>query len=76
MTVFVHVNTAKQVGDVDHLLRDPRCREAWFAEHGTFNLRACWRCEANSEEDHMNGIIYIIGLVVVIVAVLSFFGLR
>jgi hypothetical protein len=28
------------------------------------------------EEDSMNGLIYLVGLVVVILAVLSFFGLR
>ena len=31
---------------------------------------------ASSEERAMNGIIYLVGLVVVIMAVLSFFGLR
>jgi hypothetical protein len=29
-----------------------------------------------TEEDSMNGLIYLVGLVVVILAVLSFFGLR
>jgi hypothetical protein len=31
---------------------------------------------SNNEEDAMNGLIYLVGLVVVILAVLSFFGLR
>jgi hypothetical protein len=30
----------------------------------------------DTEEDSMNGLIYLVGLVVVILAVLSFFGLR
>ena len=29
-----------------------------------------------TEEEHMHGIIYIVGLIVVILAILSFFGLR
>jgi hypothetical protein len=36
---------------------------------------ACYR-PGEQETKTMNGIIYIIGLVVVIIAVLSFFGLR
>ena len=34
------------------------------------------RLVANMEEASMNGLIYLVGLVVVILAVLSFFGLR
>jgi hypothetical protein len=34
------------------------------------------RNQCPSEDRHMNGIIYIVGLVVVVAAVLSFFGLR
>jgi hypothetical protein len=30
----------------------------------------------SGEEEHMNGIIYLIGLIVVIMAILSFLGLR
>jgi hypothetical protein len=32
--------------------------------------------EANLTEAHMHGLIYLIGLIVVIMAILSFFGLR
>jgi hypothetical protein len=31
---------------------------------------------AKSREENMNGLIYLIGLIVVILAILSFFGLR
>jgi hypothetical protein len=31
---------------------------------------------ASGMERHMNGIIYLVGLVVVVIAILSFFGLR
>lgn len=31
---------------------------------------------SQKERPHMNGIIYLVGLVVVILAILSFFGLR
>ena len=36
----------------------------------------CAEVGSSSEENQMNNIIYIIGLIVVIVAVLGFFGLR
>jgi hypothetical protein len=32
--------------------------------------------EAEPKEDHMDGLIYLIGLIVVVMAILSFFGLR
>ncbi len=35
-----------------------------------------YRLVGNTEEASMNGLIYLVGLVVVILAVLSFFGLR
>lgn len=35
-----------------------------------------YRCVGTMEEASMNGLIYLVGLVVVIIAVLSFFGLR
>jgi hypothetical protein len=34
------------------------------------------RDQCTPEDEYMNGIIYIVGLVVVVAAVLSFFGLR
>jgi hypothetical protein len=33
-------------------------------------------CACAQEEANMNGLIYLIGLIVVIMAILSFFGLR
>ena len=33
-------------------------------------------CLDQHVEEHMNGVIYLVGLVVVVLAVLSFFGLR
>jgi hypothetical protein len=35
-----------------------------------------YRCAGKTEEGSMNGLIYLVGLVVVVLAVLSFFGLR
>jgi hypothetical protein len=43
---------------------------------GSFRLAAHGLRFANNEELSVNSIIYIVGLVVVVVAVLSFFGLR
>jgi hypothetical protein len=34
------------------------------------------RCTAQPMEEAMHGIIYLVGLIVVIMAILSFFGLR
>ena len=36
----------------------------------------CWDFVDGKKERHMNGLIYLIGLIVVIMAILSFFGLR
>jgi hypothetical protein len=47
--------------------------------HGTFVVcggLASGRCGEQPQERHMNGLIYLIGLIVVILAILSFFGLR
>jgi hypothetical protein len=42
-----------------------------------FPVAACLGCGRNNlTEAHMNGLIYLIGLIVVILAILSFFGLR
>jgi hypothetical protein len=42
-----------------------------------FPLAAVWVAGGNDlTEAHMNGLIYLIGLIVVILAILSFFGLR
>jgi hypothetical protein len=43
---------------------------------GTRNTRLCSTLNPRIEERRMNNIIYIIGLVVVVIAILSFFGLR
>jgi hypothetical protein len=44
---------------------------------GTFLAVNCWRSGPTPKaERHMNGLIYLVGLVVVILAILSFFGLR
>jgi hypothetical protein len=40
------------------------------------NTRLCSTLNPRIEERRMNNIIYIIGLVVVVIAILSFFGLR
>ncbi len=42
---------------------------------GTFES-PCDYTLAGKEEDSMNGLIYLVGLVVVVLAILSFFGLR
>jgi hypothetical protein len=42
----------------------------------TRNTRLCSTLNPRIEERRMNNIIYIIGLVVVVIAILSFFGLR
>jgi hypothetical protein len=43
---------------------------------GTFVSLCDYRCAGKTEEVSMNGLIYLVGLVVVVLAVLSFFGLR
>jgi hypothetical protein len=44
---------------------------------GTFSCsRAFWRQDLDLAEAAMHGIFYIVGLIVVILAILSFFGLR
>ena len=54
------------------------CQRYWRAMSCFWNLDAACRLYArrDKEEDSMNGLIYLVGLVVVILAVLSFFGLR
>jgi hypothetical protein len=47
--------------------------------HGTFVVcggLVSGGCGEQPHERHMNGLIYLIGLIVVILAILSFFGLR
>jgi hypothetical protein len=56
------------------------CAASWYDgyttqerfPHGAVGLRK----EPNLTEAHMHGLIYLIGLIVVILAILSFFGLR
>jgi len=43
---------------------------------GTFRIRCDYPVAENPEEDRMNDLIYLVGLIVVIMAILSFFGLR
>jgi hypothetical protein len=38
--------------------------------------RRLYGCEFKLEETNMDGLIYLVGLIVVIMAILSFFGLR
>lgn len=48
-----------------------------FPANGTAaTTRGYARCQTNKRERDMDGLIYLIGLVVVILAILSFFGLR
>jgi hypothetical protein len=43
---------------------------------GTFVSRSAYRATGRMEEDTMDGLIYLVGLIVVIMAILSLFGLR
>lgn len=43
---------------------------------GTLASRCDYQGRRDTEESPMNGLIYLVGLVVVVLAVLSFFGLR
>ncbi|BAM91430.1 hypothetical protein S58_54520 [Bradyrhizobium oligotrophicum S58] len=38
--------------------------------------RCLYGCEVKLEETNMDGLIYLVGLIVVVMAILSFFGLR
>jgi hypothetical protein len=53
-------------------------KAALLSEHRNLFLlwQFCERTRGNSRERPMHGLIYLIGLIVVIVAILSFFGLR
>jgi hypothetical protein len=53
-------------------------RRGNFSSRIPFRLNAPirWRAGDKLEGDPMNGLIYLIGLIVVIMAILSFFGLR
>jgi hypothetical protein len=57
----------------DHRLQLFPSSKRNFAEWGRLSLQK-WR--RNIRRKSMNGLIYLVGLVVVILAVLSFFGLR
>jgi hypothetical protein len=58
--------------DGDGFIRHRRDLLQWFREL----CRVCQIVPNSSQEVVMNGLIYLVGLVVVILAVLSFFGLR
>jgi hypothetical protein len=48
-----------------------------YSEHSCSETVLCAGCTGGKfAERHMNGLIYLIGLIVVILAILSFFGLR
>jgi hypothetical protein len=62
-----------------HLPKDRREKHASRDAQGTsgFSLRFFLNAQLNmAKEMAMNGLIYLIGLIVVIMAILSFFGLR
>ena len=44
MTVFIYVNTSKQVGDADHLkvFANVDAAEKWFEENDPGGLKPCW----------------------------------
>jgi len=46
------------------------------ARLGTFVSAPAYLGTADMEEETMDGLIYLIGLIVIIMAILSFFGLR
>jgi hypothetical protein len=52
--------------------------QPWLATYGTFRCLLCLNvCNCiHTREWEMNSVIYLVGLIVVIAAVLSFFGLR
>lgn len=53
-----------------------RDRHRTRSELGTLSVRVNCRPKGGTRRDIMNGLIYLVGLIVVIMAVLSFFGLR
>ena len=67
--------------------RHGSCESQWAAGHamletwphfslGTFVRRLAYRRTGRMEEETMDGLIYLVGLIVIIMAVLSLFGLR
>jgi hypothetical protein len=60
----------------DQKLREHGMGLKGFPQEGTLAPRTTYR-DANSREvSIMDGIIYLIGLIVIVMAILSFFGLR
>ncbi len=43
---------------------------------GTFPITVAYQGSLYMEEEAMDGLIYLVGLIVIILAILSFFGLR
>jgi hypothetical protein len=54
----------------------PDCGTAGQTAHGTFRARKSWQFGCAQGDARMNSIIYLVGLVVVVMAVLSFVGIR
>jgi len=52
MTVFVYVNTSKEVGDVDHLkiFANEQAMEKWFAENDPEGVAFVYPVIGSSEE--------------------------
>jgi hypothetical protein len=72
---MVHVRDEHHLADADS--RRPQHLNPTFgcAVIGTPACSRGYRC-AGTERNSMNGLIYLIGLIVVIMAILSFLGLR
>ena len=58
------------------LRKDTHVTMSVFIQHRTFRNRLPARPVLNAEYVPMNQIIYIVGLVVIVLAILSFFGFR
>jgi hypothetical protein len=58
--------------------RARRCGEAILGSEvpGTFPIPPAYQANVCMKEETMDGLIYLIGLIVVIMAILSLFGLR
>jgi hypothetical protein len=71
------VKVLKGRGNLPFFIIPYRQPAHFLSAFGTIRLRGCSITIASTRRAYkMNGIIYLVGLVVVILAVLSFFGLR
>jgi hypothetical protein len=64
------------VPKVLHHIQPINDRRTTLARYGIFGTPCDYYGRRKREERSMNGLIYLVGLVVVVLAVLSFFGLR